>query len=239
MEVENIEIRDPYGFIYITTNLINGKRYLGLKRFNGKHPWIDYLGSGVLLKDDIEKIGKENFSRNIIAVCYSEEELNKAEYDLSVFFDVVESQHWYNIVYGGGSTSGYHHSEETKIKIRESKQGMCIGVNNPMYGRPWWDENTPQEKINEWLKRKSDASTGKNNPNYGVVCTEVKRKKLMENNPNKKGLIHFDTDGITILDQYCSIRDASRKTGINRRTLKRYCDGITTPLDNTLWKLID
>lgn len=239
MEVENIEIRDPYGFIYITTNLMNGKRYLGLKRFNGQHSWKDYFGSGVFLKEDIETLGKENFSRNIILICYSEEELNNAEYDLSVFFDVVESPDWYNVVYGGGSTSGYHHSETTKEKIRESKQGMYNGSKNPMYGRPWWDENTPQEKIDAWLKHKSEASAGSNNPNYGVVCTDEKRNKLMNSNPNKKGLIHFDTDGITILGKYCSMRDASRKTGIDRKMLKRYCDGLKVPSDNTIWKFND
>lgn len=239
MEVENVEIRYPYGFIYITTNLINGKRYLGLKRFNVKYSWLDYLGSGVFLKEDIETLGKENFSRNIILICYSEEELNRAEYDLSVFFNVVESSDWYNVVYGGGSTSGYHHTEQTKEKISETKQGMHNGSKNPMYGRPWWNENTPQEKIYEWLKRKSEASTGKNNPNYGVACTEEKRNKLMQSNPNKKELIHFDADGSTVLETYCSIRDASRKTGIDRRTLKRYCDGLKVSSDNTLWKFND
>ena len=28
---EEVVINEPYGFIYITTNMVNGKRYLGLR----------------------------------------------------------------------------------------------------------------------------------------------------------------------------------------------------------------
>ena len=42
-----MEIKNPYGFIYITTNMINGKRYIGQKKFCNR--WKTYLGSGTLL----------------------------------------------------------------------------------------------------------------------------------------------------------------------------------------------
>ena len=49
------EIFDPYGFIYITTNMGNGKRYIGQKIFN--RSWKKYLGSGTrFLK--AKKIGR-------------------------------------------------------------------------------------------------------------------------------------------------------------------------------------
>jgi len=74
---ENIEVLNPYGFIYITTNMINGKKYIGQRRF--KNNWQDYLGSGVLLKEQLRKYGKENFTRKIIAITYSRKELNDLE----------------------------------------------------------------------------------------------------------------------------------------------------------------
>ena len=37
--------------IYLTTNLINGKQYIGKDRHSNPH----YLGGGVLLKEDIKK----------------------------------------------------------------------------------------------------------------------------------------------------------------------------------------
>lgn len=53
-------------FIYITTNIVNGKKYIG------KHTgYVDdnYLGSGSLLKKAISKYGKQNFRREIIVIC--------------------------------------------------------------------------------------------------------------------------------------------------------------------------
>lgn len=63
-----------YGFVYMTTNLINGKRYIGQRKYYGKHQ--DYLGSGHLLRRAVEKYGKENFSRVILEECSSREQLN-------------------------------------------------------------------------------------------------------------------------------------------------------------------
>ena len=129
------EIKDPYGFIYITTNLVNGKRYLGQRSFyNG---WDNYLGSGLAFKNALDMYGKENFKRNVIHICYSEEELNEVEYELSVLFNVVESKDWYNLVLGGGTSRGWHPSEETKMKIAEkAKERLSDPNNHPRYGKP-------------------------------------------------------------------------------------------------------
>jgi len=76
-QINEVEIIDPYGFIYITTNLVNGKKYIGQKKFIRQ--WEYYLGSGRHLKNAINKYGKENFIREIIAIAYSKEEADKLE----------------------------------------------------------------------------------------------------------------------------------------------------------------
>ena len=54
----------PLGFIYKTTNLVNGKIYVGKHEFSkDKRLNSSYLGSGVALKRAIIKYGKENFNR--------------------------------------------------------------------------------------------------------------------------------------------------------------------------------
>ena len=62
-----------YGFIYITTNHINGKKYIGQKKYDKSGKWKKYLGSGLALKNAITKYGVENFSKEII------EELNSVQ----------------------------------------------------------------------------------------------------------------------------------------------------------------
>ena len=55
-------------FIYMTTNLINGKRYIG-KHFGYEND--SYLGSGTLIQKAIKKYGKDNFERKIL--CFSKD----------------------------------------------------------------------------------------------------------------------------------------------------------------------
>ena len=129
---------------------------------------------------------------------------------------------------------GKNHTEESKIKMSESHKGIHSGNKNPMYGKTWWNENTPQEKINEWKANISQKNSGENNPNYGVKCTEEKRDKLIQSNPNTKGVVHIGVNG-EILGDYRSAREANRLVGIDRRKLKLYCSGESQPIDGTKW----
>ena len=47
--------------VYLITNLINGKRYIGMDSKNNPQ----YLGSGTLILKAIKKYGKENFKKEI------------------------------------------------------------------------------------------------------------------------------------------------------------------------------
>jgi hypothetical protein len=111
-------------------------RYLGQKGFDQKD-WKTYLGSGVAFTNALNSYGKENFKRDIVYLCFSKDELNDVEYELSVFLDVVESPDWYNLVLGGGTSRGWHPSEETKRKQSEkAKERFADPINHPMYGKP-------------------------------------------------------------------------------------------------------
>lgn len=169
-------IENPYGFIYITTNLINGKKYLGQKSFD--KGWERYLGSGRCFKAAVEKYGRKNFYRTIVCFCYSLEELNKTEYDLSVFLDVVEDRDWYNLCYGGSGSPGYILSEEEKhqrsVKSKEvwSREGFkdkMIKIHTGSKHRPRTEEQ--KRFLSERLK---GVNKGKKNPQCrAIYCPEL------------------------------------------------------------------
>ena len=73
------DIGDYYGFVYRITNTINGKSYIGRKYFvqkrkpkGGKRKvtsesdWKRYFGSSEELKQDIKRIGRSSFRREIL-----------------------------------------------------------------------------------------------------------------------------------------------------------------------------
>jgi len=61
--------------IYKTTNLVNGKFYIGKDEKNNPN----YLGSGKILKIAIKKYGTENFKKEILEECNNKKELNEKE----------------------------------------------------------------------------------------------------------------------------------------------------------------
>ena len=87
--------------IYKTTNLVNGKYYVGKHKTKNRDD--DYLGSGKLLRAAIAKYGRENFIREIILECESEAEMNLAEKVLVV--PDIETN--YNLCPGGHGGFGY------------------------------------------------------------------------------------------------------------------------------------
>ena len=82
-----------YGFIYITTNHINGKKYIGQRKY-GKDIGT-YLGSGILLNKAIIKYGRENFSKEIIDSANTLEELNELEiYYIKLYTKMSHENSW-------------------------------------------------------------------------------------------------------------------------------------------------
>ena len=70
-------MKNKFMFIYLTTNLINNKIYVGQHTTTNLDD--GYLGSGKILQKAIKKYGKENFRREILEFCDGSDVLNKSE----------------------------------------------------------------------------------------------------------------------------------------------------------------
>lgn len=111
---------DCVGFVYIIINNLTGKKYIGkklakfskttykvVKLKNGTKKkkkirskidsdWQDYYGSSPNLTADIEKLGKENFKREILHYCNSKAQTSYLEAKEQFLRQVLESDDYYN-----------------------------------------------------------------------------------------------------------------------------------------------
>lgn len=93
------------GYIYITTNLVNNKKYIG--QHKSKKFDINYFGSGKLIKEALIKYGKDNFKCEIIEWCTSVEQLDEREIYWIAYYNAVYDDNYYNLHDGGGSGWDY------------------------------------------------------------------------------------------------------------------------------------
>jgi len=109
-------------YVYITTNLINGKQYIGdhsPKRISDK-----YYGSGILILSAINKYNIINFKRENLEEFNTKEEAFNAQEKYIKEYNTL-TPNGYNISPKGGIgvKEWICHSEETKEKMSKSHKG--------------------------------------------------------------------------------------------------------------------
>lgn len=109
------EISEEYvGFVYLITNLSNNRKYIGKKlakfkvtkkplkgkknkrRSTKESDWRTYWGSSDNLNADVEHLGPENFTREILYYCTSRGELSYLEAKEQFDRKVLETEEYYN-----------------------------------------------------------------------------------------------------------------------------------------------
>ena len=167
--------------VYQTTNLINGKVYIGYHRTANLND--EYLGSGVYLAKAIKKYGKQNFKRDILYVFDNENAARDAERSI-VNEEFVARRDTYNLNIGGFGSSYYNvstgkcHSNEANAKraksmrdkwanddTRRIKLSTMMKKNNPMHN----PVNIAKMRQNSIGKHGLKGKTGSEHPTYKLV----------------------------------------------------------------------
>lgn len=175
-------VKDPV--IYKTTNLINGKIYVGQDKYNRRA----YYGSGKLLKKSIKKYGKENFLKEILEYCDAES-LNDREIFWIAKLDAMNPEIGYNLTSGGNYNVSFKgpHTEETIQKMKDRSVGKNKGIRRSQELRELW--SSQRKGMVPWNKGTRGISEEYSEKlklaRKDRVVTEETRKKLSD---SKKGV---------------------------------------------------
>lgn len=196
-----------YYYIYLTTNLISGKQYIG--QHYGE---LDdsYLGSGTYCKNAIKKYGKQNFKKEILEICENYDELNKAEQKWIEKFNAVKDSHFYNIASGGSNSNPLAGLTEEQRKQRSKKLSEYVkGEKNYFYNKHYKKEQHPM-----WNHHYSEESKKK-----------MSLAKQGNKAPTAKSVAIYDLEG-NFLQSFQTQKDLKIFLGLSPNgstdTLKKY-----------------
>jgi group I intron endonuclease len=235
------------GYIYLITNKINGKKYIGQtiqndinKRWTS-HKNLKNKTVGNILYNAYKKYGVNNFEYKIICICFNDD-TNKYEEEYIKKYNTIYPN-GYNLLPGGNNRK---HNEYTKKQISENLKGS----KNPNYG---------VKKTLEQIKQMSERMKGEKNHAYGKKFTEEEIQKkidMFKNNPEIKTKIsnslkeyykknvgisknkkveQYDLNG-NLLNIFYSISDAARHVNISTQFLSRTCNKENYTAAGFKWK---
>lgn len=155
-------------YFYRTTNTVNGKFYYGVR--HSENPEKDsYLGSGLVLKEAIQKYGREKFRKDILEYFPSMEKAYEREAEI-VTDDLVSNPMCYNVKHGGkGGLLG-----TTIIHKGQEIRRVCE-ISVPKYEALGWVKGYPEE-----------TNLARVQARRGYRHSEETRKKIGEKSAQRK-----------------------------------------------------
>ncbi len=210
-----------YGYIYKTTNLINGKIYIGQRKGNIEKS-KGYYGSGIIFKKAIKKYGKNSFIKEILCTCKDLDESNKKEiYFIKYYKD--QNYSLYNIENGGNCKGKF--SKEQLIKMSDNH----TGEKSFFYGRRGREALNYGKKVPMEIRKKISES------NKGEKAYLFSKKG--ELNHISKPVYQIDIKSNIILKKWSSSAEVKRKLKIGH--VDEVCNGKRKTAGGFFWKHVE
>ena len=237
--------------IYKTTNLINGKIYVGQDSKNN----FEYLGSGNLIRRSVKKYGKENFKKEILCECKTKEELNEREI---YWIKKLKSQNkniGYNITDGGNQISTVKSVKEKISQTLKGKKNSELSnfkrsktLKEFYQKHPKRKEEISQRNKKYWRIKENRLKQKKNRENFFQLNSNHKKylsekiKKLYQNEELRKKcgnghrkILQYDRNG-NFIKQYNSIKEAAEENNIFAQNISTCCRKKIKQSCGFIWK---
>jgi group I intron endonuclease len=220
-------VKQEEWIIYLTTNLINKKIYVGQRKLDGSKKDKTYKGSGKLICLAYAKHGIYNFNREILQYAYSAKEADEIETYYIAKLDARNPKIGYNLHIGGNSQCG----ENNAAYGVSDKRVRCI------------ETNTVYKSIEHASK-----DTGARSDGISAVCRGLYGKsggyqweyvdepiKKYENKPERVRKVYCITNDTT----YDSIRKAATALDLHAISITNVCKGKLHHTGNYTFKYLD
>lgn len=215
--------------VYIHTNKINGKKYIGLTgQGNPNNRWhngTNYRNSPHIRRA-IEKYGWNNFEHEIYANNLTAEEASNLEIELIKKFNTTDENFGYNLDSGGSRTT---HSEATKQKMRNKALGRKQSPESieKIRKASTGNKNCLGHKHTEESKQKNrEAHIGKTH-----TLSEEQKINIALGHKNKKAVVCIETG-----EFFPTIGIAAKKSGTSQGSISSVLTGRSKTAGGYHWK---
>lgn len=220
----------------------SGKVYIGITTQRATARWKYGYGykNCKLFYKTILKYGWDNIKHEILFTDLEELRAKSLEIDLIRHYRNLGIS--LNIVEGGGGTLGMvwtsdmrnklrrsrlgkKCSEETKLRMSNSRIGKNKGLANSMYGK----KHSEETKLKMSISR-----SGKNNWRYGTHLTEEEKSKYRKSQKSSKKVVQLDMSG-NYLREFDSQREAAKYIGCCSSNISECCKGKRKQVKGFKW----
>ena len=234
MKLYEINNKKEYDFscIYLWTNLVNGKKYVGQTScFASRMSNYRYGRFNDRMKKDIDLYGVDSFDIDILEKDVPHCMLDEREQYWIDYYQSYKEDVGYNICQFASSTRGYKHTPEQCL----AKSERMRGENNGMYGKKHTEEWCKEHS--EWLKEKwatdedyrkfwHDKMSGENNYFYG-------KHLYGDENGHAKAVRCVELNKI-----YTTVKEASKCSGTSRQNIAHALNGRQETAGGYHWEYV-
>ena len=227
--------QDKIYSVYVHTNTINNKKYVGITCQEPVKRWHSGYGykNNRYFNSAIQKYGWENFVHEIVCCGLTQAEACRKEVELIALYRTSDKKYGYNHTSGG---EHFRHSEETKRKMSEAKKGTYTGKGIAVKGRTFKHTEETKRKISEAKKgRKASAETVRKMSEAMKGKTHSKETKQKISKANYKAVNQIGLDG-EIIGTYASLKEASEQTGVSCACISAVCRGRQKKAGEFAWE---
>ena len=206
-DISNSE-KNNFSCVYMWTNLVNGKKYVGQTQCFGQRMARYRCG---YRKTNIEKAiheyGTENFDIVVLERDVPLDMLNEREQYWIDYYQTYDEKHGYNVQRYARSNRGYKHTQEWRDKFSATLKDK------------WATDK-------EYRKFWSDRMSGENNYFYG-------KKLCGDKNGHATKVRCVELDKV-----YTTVKEASEKTGTSRQNISHALNGRQETAGGYHWEYV-